>query len=265
MQKAASGDAVADVRLKNGKEDLRPAKWVEGGEDEKDLTGWKVKGLGDKRYDAAVHGHSSSRYGKADMIHIYEDATEQGTWAECSIDSALQLGREEYLFRDAAVTVDEVTVEYENGGQADGAPALADGGAPEVANIHPGRVTVDRPGILQDAVIPLGSRPGFDGQAVSWVQYQTLKDQQADQETIRDAKNQAWAAAKLDDIGGVELLKWVLILAIIGAVLLFHAEIGAAIAGLTGGGGGGAAGSAVGGAIGMLKVALTAPVAAGGG
>lgn len=248
MQKSAGAHAVANVRRANGKEDLLPAKWVEGGDEDKDRTGWKVKGLGDKRYDGAVHGKSSQRLGKADVIHINEDDTEQGTWAECAIDNAFQLDRERYLFRNATVAVFE-----DAGGDGDGqfdfgenGRALADGGA--TRRTH---ATLHRPGELEDALVPLTSRAGYDGQVISWNQYSTLKNEQSDQETVREAKNQAWAAAKLDDISETNLLKWVLILSLIGAVLLFHAEIGAFIAGLSGGGGGGA-GGAVGGALGLL-------------
>jgi len=69
-------------------------------------------------------------------------------------------------------------------------------------------------------------------------QFSNLKQEQSDQEQIRQAKNAGWMAAKLDEIGKGELFKWILIACVVGAVLLFHAEIGAFIAGLGGGGGG---------------------------
>lgn len=258
MQKSASADAVANVRRSNGQEDVLPAKWVEGDEDDKDRTGWKVKGLGDKRYDGAVHGKSSLRLGKANIVHINEDDTEQGTWAECAIDNAFQLDRERYLVRDATVAV--FTDSGDDGAfnwQGENGAALADGGTPATRT----RATLHRPGVLEDALVPLTSRNGYDGQVISWNQYSTLKDEQSDQETIRDAKNSAWAAAKLDDISEKDLLKWALIIGLWSAILLFHTEIGAAIAGLTGGGGGGgAAGGAVSGALGMLHFALTGGV-----
>lgn len=46
-------------------------------------------------------------------------------------------------------------------------------------------------------------------------------------------------------------MKWVLIIGLWSGILLFHQEIGAFIAGLSGGGGGGG-GGAVGDALGML-------------
>jgi hypothetical protein len=89
---------------------------------------------------------------------------------------------------------------------------------------------------------------------VSWNRYQTLKSERGDQETIRDAKNSAWAAAKLDSIEGRDMLKWAIILGIAGFVLLFNAEIGAFIAGLTGGGGGGGGGGGLPVSVGMLAM-----------
>lgn len=249
MQKAANADALANYRSSSTQEDVRPAAWVEGEEDEKDRTGWAIKGVADKRYDAAVHGQSTSRFGKANMIHIDEDSTEQGTWAEACIDNALQFHREKYLFRNATLETDKVVVNEDGQitGLGNGGPeAIADGGSPVSMN-----VSIKRPGICEDALVPISSREGYDGQVISWNQYQNLKEQQSDQETIRDAKNSAWAAAKLDEIEGVDLLKWALILAAWSALLLFKDAIAAAIAGIAGGGGGG---GAVGTALGMINV-----------
>jgi len=242
MEKAAGADAVANVRRSNGHEDMLPAKWVQGSEDDKDRTGWRIKGLGGKRYDPAKHGRSTQRFGKANMLHVDEDATSVGSWAEPTMDNAIQLGREQYLFRDAQML--HVTVE------GDEAPrqALADGGATQ------SRVSVESPGILQDCLIPINSRRGYDGQVVSWNQYTSLAQEKADQDRIRDAKNAAWTAAKLDDMDGMDVLKWMIIIGIWSAILLFHQDIGAAISGLTSGGGGG--GGAVGNALGMITLGL---------
>lgn len=244
MQQAANADAVANVRRTNGKEDVLPAAYVEGAEDEKDRSGWKIKGIPEKRYDPTVHGKNSSRLGKADIIHVNEDDTEQGTWTECAIDNAIQLDRERYLFRDATVKINEVVHNY--GLDDTGAPAMADGGHAGRESTVTRNVSLERPGVLEDAVVPLGSRTGYDGQVVSMNQYSNLKGEQSDQETIRDAKNQAWAAAKLDDIEGKDLLKWVLIIAIWSFILLFHQDIGAFIAGLGGGNGVGQAAGGLG-------------------
>lgn len=242
MQKAAGADGVANVRRSNGHEDLLPAKWVEGAEDDKDRTGWRVKGLGGKRYDPAKHGRSTQRYGKASMLHVDEDATSIGSWAEPTMDNAIQLGREQYLFRDAQML--HVTVD----GDEEPQRALADGGATQ------SHVSVDAPGVLQDCLVPINSRPGYDGQVISWNQYTSLAQEKADQDRIRDAKNAAWTAAKLDDMDGMDVLKWMIIIGIWSAILLFHQDIGAAISGLTSGGGGG--GGAVGNALGMLALGL---------
>lgn len=250
MQKASGADTLANVRLSNGKEDVRPAKWVEGSDDDKDLTGWRVKGLGEKRYDAAVHGRTTGRMGKADLIHVNEDDLEQGAWTEATMDNAFQLDRERYLFRDA--TVDMTLVPGANA--QPGGQALADGGTAQ-DDIVVQDVSLSRPGVLEDVLVPVTSRAGYDGQVVSWNQYSTLKNNQSDQDTIRDAKNSAWVAAKLDDVEAADLLKWAIILGIAGAVLLFHAEIGAFIAGLGSGGGGGGVGGAVSGGLGMMNPA----------
>lgn len=249
MQKASNADTLANVRLSNGHEDVLPAAWTESEEDEKDRTGWNVKGLGDKRYDSAIHGRTTTRLGKANIIHINEDDTEQATWAEAAIDNALQLNREQYLFRDATLVAQQATVVGQNGQQAE--QAVADGGAVNIGDpIQIQDVSIEKPGICQDILVPVGSREGYDGQVVSWPQVQSLKKDKSDQDTVRDAKNQAWAAAKLDEIEGKDLFKWVLIIGLWSGVLLFHQEIGAFIAGLSGGGGGG--GGAVGDALGML-------------
>ena len=245
IQRAANADALANVRHPNDKEDVLPAAYVEGDEQGTERTGWKIKGLGDKRYDPSVHGGSTSRMGKADLIHVNEDDLEQGTWTEATIDSAFQLDRERYLFRDASVNVVEQTVATDpslNGG--DGA-AVADGGVDvdgdggiEYQTVGYD-VSIRQPGVLEDVLVPLQSRTGYDGQLVSWDQYSNLKEEQADQETVRDAKNAGWMAAKLDDIDGTDLIKWAIILGIAGAVLLFNQDIGAAISGIAGGGGSG--------------------------
>lgn len=254
MQKAASADGVANVRLPSGKEDLRPAAWVSGEEDEKDRSGWKVMGL-DGRYDPAVHGRSTQRLGKADVLHVDSDATEVGSWGECTIDNALQLDRERYLLRDAEVTIQQLVYDADPSEQ----PAVADGGYDPTEQYRTTEVSLSRPGILEDALIPLNSADGYGGQVVAWNQYSNLKEQQSDQETIRDAKNSAWAAAKLDDIGGVEYLKWAIIIGGWSALLLFKDAIAAFIAGLGGGGGsGGAVGEAVSGGIGTVNVAPVA-------
>jgi len=243
MQKAASADAVVNVRRRSGHEDLLPGKWVESDEDDRNRSGWKVKGLGGKRYDPALHGRSTTRYGKASIMHLDEDSTRVGTWGEAAMDNAIQLGREKYLFRDAQLL--HITVE----GDEQPRQVLADGGATQ------SRVTVDSPGVLHDALIPLNSRAGYDGQMISWNQYTNLQDEQADQDKIRDAKNAAWTAAKFDDVDGMDLLKWMIIIGVWSAILLFHQDLGAAIAGLTNGGGGGG-GGAVGNALGMIALGL---------
>lgn len=258
MQKASNADALANVRLSNGQEDFRPAKWTEGEDDDKESTGWQVKGLGEKRFDPAVHDQGSNRMGKASLIHLLEDAPELASWAEPAIDNALQLGREGYLFTDADLFVGNVTVDAQGSPTAvNGQPtqARADGGQANVDLAE--QISIDRPGIAQDALVPLASRDGFGGQVVSWGKYQTLKTQQADQDKIKDAKNRAWAAAKLDDIEGRDILKIAIIVGIWSFILLFHQDIGAAIAGFgSGGGGGGGAGGAVGNALGMISLGL---------
>lgn len=248
MQKAANADVVAHVRRTNGHEDTLPAAWVEGAEDEKDRSGWAVKGLGDKRFDTAVHNNESSRFGKAQIINLDEDASEQGTWAECTMDNAFQLDRERYLFRNAQVDVQELVYQADPTGNG---AAVTDGGQ----QYRTQNVSLARPGVLEDTIIPLNSREGYGGQQVSWNQYQNLKSEQSDQETIRDAKNSAWTAAKLDDVEGMDILKWALIIGGWSALLLFKDSIAAAIASF-GGGGGNAVGSAASQAgLGMIHLA----------
>jgi hypothetical protein len=257
MQQASNADAIANVRLANGDEDFRPAKWLTGAEDEKDTTGWQIKGL-DKRHDPAVHDQGSNRMGKASVIHTLEDAPELASWAEPAIDNALQLGREGYLFSDADLYVGNVTVDAQGSPTAvngQSTQARADGGQQGVDLAE--QISIQRPGIATDALVPLESRQGFGGQVISWTQYQTLKTQQADQDKLKDAKNRAWAAAKLDDIEGRDILKIAIIVGIWSFILLFHQDIGAAIAGFGGGGGGGGgAGGAVGNALGMISLGL---------
>jgi hypothetical protein len=258
MQKASNADAIANVRLSNGDEDFRPAKWLTADEDDKDESGWQVKGL-DKRHDPAVHDQGSNRMGKASVIHAMEDAPELATWAEPAIDNALQLGREQYLFTDADLYVGNLTVDAQAQPTAvNGQPteAMADGGEQAVDIVE--EISIDRPGVAIDALVPLGSREGFGGQVVSWSQYQTLKTQETDQDKLKDAKNRAWAAAKLDEIKEMPWLKIGVGIAIWSFILLFHQDIGAAIAGFGGGGGGGGggAGGAVGNALGMIRLSL---------
>lgn len=244
MQKAASADALTLTRRSNGKLDTLPAKWVEGAEDEKDRTGWRIKTLGEKRFDPAVHGNETARFGKADMVPVSEDTTELGTWAEATMDNAFQLDRERYLFRDAKVTIEQLVYDV----QDPAAGAMADGGtADPTQQIRTQDVSLSKPGVLEDVLVPVTSRSGYDGQVVSFDQYSNLKSEQSDQETIRDAKNQAWAAAKLDDIERADMLKWLIAIGVWSFILLFHQDIGAFIAGLSGSGTVGNAASAAGG------------------
>ncbi len=145
MQKAAGADALANVRRPNDKEDVLPAAYVEGDEDGRDVTGWKIKGLGDKRYATGIRGGASSRMGKADLIHINEDDLEQGSWAEAAIDTAIATNREQYLFRDAELEAQFNVMP----GAADG--ARADGGEPQNQAILQ-EVTPKRPGVLEDVI-----------------------------------------------------------------------------------------------------------------
>jgi len=253
MQKATSADAIANVRLQSGAEDLRPAKWVEGAEDEKGRTGWKVAGVSG-RWDPAVENKETNPIGKARLLHLDADETEAATWAEASMDNALQLDRERYLFRNATVRAvfdvggrSSVEQAIHNGdteqlsqalqnGLGENGHARTDGGQ---AQQYQYDISIERPGIHEDTLIPLDSREGFCGQAVSFSRYQELKSERSDQETVRDAKNTAWAAAKLDDIEGFDVLKWALIIGAWSAMLLFKDAIAAFISGLGSGGGGG--------------------------
>lgn len=239
MQQAASADALANVRTQNDNEDVLPAKWVEGDGDDRELTGWKVMGLGEKRFDTGIRGGSSSRFGKADIIHINGDDLEQGSWAEAAIDNAIAANREQYLFRDAKL---EARINVLDGNGA----ARTDGGQQET---FVDRVTPQRPGVLEDMVVDLTSEGDYDGQQVSWNQVQNLKQENTGQEKLREAKNAGWMAAKLDDVGAKDLFKWVLVLGAIGAILLFHQEIGALIAG---GGGDAVSKAADGTGLGMI-------------
>jgi len=236
MQKAASADALANVRHPNDKEDVLPAAFVEGDDDE--LSGWKIKTLGQKRYDPGVRGGSSSRMGKADLIHVNEDDLEQGTWTEATIDAAFQLDREKYLFADAEVGITENIVAVDPSLEGGDGAAVADGGSDVTYQTESIDVSLERPGMLEDALVPLTSRAGYDGQLISWISYSNLKSEKSDQQAVRDAKNAGWMAAKLDDIGARDMVKWAIILGIAGAVLLFHKDIGAAISSFGGGGGG---------------------------
>ena len=242
MQKAASADAVANIRRKNDKEDLLPAKLVESSETDSERDGWKVKSISGKRYDPSVRGGTSSRYGKADMIHINEDDPEQGTWVETAMDSALQADRERYLFMDATIRDIKRGVAYDQS-LGDGSTAVADGGfsaGDEMTfETHERKISIETPGVNVDMLVPLNSMPGFDGTVVSWNQYSTLKNQQADQQQIQDAKNAGRMAALMEQLDKKDLFKWAIILSAAGAVLLFHQDIGAAISSFGGGGGGG--------------------------
>jgi len=260
MQKAASADAIANVRHPNDKEDVRPAAFVEGGEDDRERTGWKVKGIDGKRYAPSVRGGSTSRLGKADLIHINEDDLEQGTWVESVMDSALQFDRERYLFRDADVT-ETTEVLPVDPSLGNGQTPVADGGFDAAGNDNLSyqpvsrRISIDSPGIHEDTLVPLTSRTGYDGQLVSFEQYRHLKNSQADQETVRDAKNAGWMAAKLDDIGKGDLIKWAIIIGVGGLILLFHQDLGAAISSF--GGGGGAGSVAPTGGLGLIPLIKT--------
>lgn len=245
MQKAASADAVANVRRKNGKEDLLPAAYKEGAEDGHKRSGWAIIGLGDKRYDPGIHGGSTVRYGKADIIHVDEDETHQGSWEEAALDNAFQMERDRYLFREATANVTRVNVGAQQGGGDQ--PAVTDGG--QATEQYRQRVTLDRPGVLEDTIIPVDSPEGYDGQVARLSQFRSVQTETGDQDTVRDAKNAGWLAAKMDENGPRELMKWVLILGCIGAMLLFDDELGAAIASF--GGGGGAVDSATSG-LGMV-------------
>jgi len=255
MQKAADADALANINRPNGREDILPAKMVRNPETERNRGGWKVLGMGDRRYDSSIIGGQSNRIGKADMIHINSDDLEQGTWAETAMDAAIATNREQYLFHDASLNIvldiddnlDESELEMPGrpaqtpGVESeDGEETAADGGLRQRFS----EVSIERPGVCQDMLVPLQSRTGYDGQLVSWNSYQNLKQEQGDQDQIREAKNRAWAGAMLDQIKQRDLFRLALIGAAILAMALFHADIGAAISSFGSGGGGGGGGVA---------------------
>lgn len=252
MQRAANADALANVRTSNDREDVFPAAYVDGDEDDKNGSGWKIKGLGNKRYDTGVRGGTSSRFGRADLIHINEDDPEQATWTEATIDAAFQLDREKYLFRDATVHAAYTLVGQQNG--AAGQQPMADGGANQ--NLVPQSVDVSlqRPGILEDVLVPVSSPNGYDGQVISFNQFSNIKQEKTDQEAIREAKNSGWMAAKLDDIDGMDMIKIAIIVGVWSFILLFYEQIGAAIAGI--GGGGAVSGAASGAGLGMIRLPM---------
>jgi len=167
------------------------------------------------------------------------------------MDSALKLNREQYLFRDATVHTDFDLVGVDP--SVDDGAAVADGGEPQVEWLPKQMdVSIEQPGILEDTLVPISSRAGFDGQVVSWNQYSNLKTEKSDQQAVQQAKNAGWMAAKLDDVSKTDLMKWALILGGLGLVLLFNTEIGAFIAGLSGDGGGAVSGAAGSVGLGML-------------
>ena len=241
MEKAASADAIANVRKSNDKEDMLPAKLVESSNTDSKRSGWKVKGIDGKRYDPSVRGGDTSRYGKADMIHINEDDPEQGTWVETAMDAALQADRERYLFMDA--TIKDIKRGVPRDTSLNGGPAVADGGfeanSEMMFDVRQRDISIETPGVNVDMLVPLNSIPGFDGTVVSFNQYSTLKNQKTDQQAIQDAKDAGRMAALMEQLDKKDLFKWALVLGAAGAVLLFHQDIGAAIASFGGGGGGG--------------------------
>lgn len=256
MQKAAGADAVANVNHPNGREDIAPAKMVRDDDTEKNRGGWKILGEGDKRYDPSIIGGQSNRIGKADIIHINSDDLEQGTWAETAMDAAIATNREQYLFHDAQLhmTIDARGVEDPTELNYPGRPAQVPGSTADDGDETAADggfrqqimdVSIERPGVCQDMLVPLQSRTGYDGQLVSWMSYQKLKQEQGDQDQIREAKNRAWAGAMLDQIKQRDLFKLALIGAAILAMALFHADIGAAISSFGSGGGGGGVASDV--------------------
>lgn len=248
LQKAANADALANVRRKNDKEDILPAKLVESSKTDSERDGWKVKTISGKRYDPSVRGGASSRYGKADMIHINEDDPEQGTWVETAMDAALQADRERYLFMNATIRDIKRGVPYDSS-LGNGSTAVADGGfaaGDEMRfDVKEREISIESPGVNVDMLVPLNSKPEYDGTVVSWKQYSELKNQQADQQKIQDAKNAGRMAALMEQLDKKDLFKWALMLGAAGAVLLFHQDIGAMISSFGGGGGGGGGSSPV--------------------
>jgi len=238
----AGADAVANIRRSNDKEDLLPAKLVESDDTESERDGWKVKTISGKRYDPSVRGGTTSRYGKADMIHINEDDPEQGTWVETAMDAALQADRERYLFMDATIR-DITRGTLRDNSLGNGSTAVADGGSVQDSEVYfdaqTRQVSIESPGQNVDMLIPLASLPGYDGTVVSFSQYSSMKNQQADQKKIQDAKNAGRMAALMEQLDKKDLFKWAMVLGAAGAVLLFHQDIGTAISSFGGGGGGG--------------------------
>lgn len=253
MQKAANASKIANVRLSGGGEDLLPADYVESDETDKERSGYQIKGVDGKRWDP--NGHSE-RMGKAEIIHVNEDDPDQATWAQTALEEAINAGREKYLFADADLTVTIDGTEMDHLLSADSptdAGAIPDGGVSQLPR-ELRHVTVDKPGVLHDALVPLASPDGYEGTVVSWSKYSQLKDEKGDQSRIREAKNQAWTAKALEDVDKSGILKKLLLLAGWSALLLFHEDIGSAIAGFGGGGAVSSAADSATGGLGMLHL-----------
>jgi hypothetical protein len=155
--KTAGGDAIA-INAKDGQQiDLEPVKFKPPETcEEGDRPGWHVKGR-DKVWNPAKEGNSVNYLGRTPVATFQDDAHVEAGWLAPRVGQAIEMDQYWALFTDPTIVAHLHT---NNPAATNG--AVADGGASQF------ELSLDDFGqYADDAIVDLGSGPGYDGMRIS--------------------------------------------------------------------------------------------------
>lgn len=231
MQNSSGADAVSLTHLPNGKVTVEPVTWQHGDIEDQQKAGWTPLHR-EKVWNPGAEGRGVERMGKADVILADEDSTQKGSWVEANFAEALDLpGRTDGLYRDATLVANQIQLDAGGGNASNG--AMADGGT-----IPVGQMSVEDPGVLEDALVEIGGGEDHDGVVVSARKIKETYQEKVGSEELHEAEERSYLAGIIDSGTDSKNVVWLFVAAAVTAfALAYGPDIIAAIFG--GGGGGG--------------------------
>lgn len=228
--KAAGGDAIA-INAKAGQQiTLEPVAYMTPAEcEEGQRPGWRVKGR-EKAWNPAKEGNSVNYLGRTPVVALEDDAHVEAGWLAPRIGQAVEMDNYWPLFTDPDIVAH---IDYGARGAATNG-AVADGGQASI------QFDLEDMGqYAEDAIVDLGSGPGYDGMRISMAKAREWQAETTSSEEMQMQEERGRLMGLLDGQDGPSLTKLLLIsagiiLGVLGIVLLGPE--------LVGGGGGAASG-----------------------
>jgi len=225
--KVAGGDAVA-INAKAGQQvDLEPVAYKAPEEcEEGEQPGWRVKGR-EKAWHPAEEGNSVNYLGRTPVVALEDDAHVEAGWLAPRVGEAIEMDNYWPLFSDP-----DITAHIDYGGAGNG--ALADGGTGTI------NFTLDDMGqYADDAIVDLGSGPGYDGMRISMSKAREWQNETVASEEMQLQDDRAFIRGLRNAEDGPSAFKYLLVAA---ATILGVLAIIFILPELLGGGGGISAG-----------------------